>query len=137
MAITVRPLTLATVLSLVLALGFTVEANITFRALNGTTLTLLSVAQKYGQNRRDFSPIAAKFGGLPRVTGAPKEEGMVLALEYRGWKVPYVESIMAEWEATYKPAAIIYFHRNDTDFWGYGYPRMCCERDRSHLEFSV
>lgn len=89
---------------------------------NGQNTSLLSFPQQYGMNSRLFQPVFGTFGGRPKLDGPPREKGMVLALEYRGWRQPYVEDILSEWKILYDPAAVIYYHNNDTRFWGDGFP---------------
>lgn len=99
-----------------------VSGNVVLHGPNGQNTSLLSFPQQYGTNSRSFEPVYGAFGGRPKLDGPPRQKGMVLALEYRGWRRPFVEDILSEWKRLYDPLAVIYYHNNDSRFWGDGFP---------------
>jgi hypothetical protein len=107
---------------LVIAPLRTARAAITVQFANGTQIQLLSYPQQYGSNSRNFSTVAGIYGGRPFAGEPVAGPGLILALEYRGWRAPYAEAIFSEWKTKYNPLAVIYYNTNDSQFWADGFP---------------
>ena len=80
---------------------------------NGTIASFFGCPIKFEGNSLTFQPIIAEFSGQPDPNNADAAFSKILWIQFRGWRYPYLETILEAWVHDYQPSAVIIYHTGD------------------------
>eukprot|EP01122_Echinamoeba_exundans_P013694 TRINITY_DN6015_c0_g2_i2.p1 TRINITY_DN6015_c0_g2~~TRINITY_DN6015_c0_g2_i2.p1 ORF type:complete len:461 (+),score=41.31 TRINITY_DN6015_c0_g2_i2:110-1492(+) len=93
------------------------SADVVLNFVNGTSISFNSVPIKFDGNVRDFPNVTAEFAGF----GCDEPTscvGRILWLPYRGWKHPYLETLLENLRKRFEPVAVLVYHETEDSFTG-------------------
>jgi hypothetical protein len=88
------------------------SADVVLNFRNGTSISFNSVPIQYDGNSRSFPNVSAEFAGF----GCDEPAscfGRIVWLPYRGWRYPYLETLLENLQYRIQPAAVLVYHETE------------------------